>query len=188
MRDLLKYGLIASAGQPRSLTGEALIGLGALLSQMDFDFSKDEVDLDAITDQALKDAEQMDLEEMEADLAALDTGVPEADLSEFKTKQKSKVTNKVTKKPIISVNKPWDGNIFADYKYGFLTNNTIKKGDATLEDFLSKGSGGINLEERIADVESGDIIADDANNYNVNLQNALQQNYVMPGGRKFRDV
>jgi hypothetical protein len=42
MKDLLKYGLIASAGQPRSLTGEALIGLGALLSQMDFDFSKDE--------------------------------------------------------------------------------------------------------------------------------------------------
>lgn len=157
MKDLLKYGLIASAGQPRSLTGEALIGLGALLSQMDFDFSKKEVDLDAITDQALKDAEQMDLEEMEADLAALDTGVPEADLSEFKTKQKSKVTNKVTKKPIIKVNKPWDGSIFADYKYGFLTNNNIKKGDATLEDFLSKGLGGINLEERIADVESGEI-------------------------------
>ena len=42
MKDLLKYGLIASAGQPRNLTGEALIGLGALLSQMDFDFSKDE--------------------------------------------------------------------------------------------------------------------------------------------------
>ena len=162
MRDLLKYGLIASAGQPRSLTGEALIGLGALLSQMDFDFSKNEVDLDAITDQALEDAEQMDLEEMEADLAALDTGVPEADLSEFKTKQKSKVTNKVTKKPIISVNKPWDGNIFADYKYGFLANNTIKKGDATLEDFLSKGLGGISLEERIADVESGEIYIPDA--------------------------
>jgi len=160
MRDLLKYGLIASAGQPRSLTGEALIGLGALLSQMDFDFSKDEVDLDAITDQALKDAEQMDLEEMEADLAALDTGVPEVDLSEFKTKQKSKVTqklDKVTEKPIINVNKPWDGSIFADYKYGFLANNNIKDGNATLEDFLSKGLGGINLEERIADVESGEI-------------------------------
>jgi len=42
MKDLLKYGLIASAGQPRSLTGEALIGLGALLSQMDFKLSKDE--------------------------------------------------------------------------------------------------------------------------------------------------
>ena len=42
MKDLLKYGLIASAGQPRSLTGEALIGLGALLSQMDFNLGKDE--------------------------------------------------------------------------------------------------------------------------------------------------
>jgi hypothetical protein len=42
MKDLLKYGLIASAGQPRSLTGEALIGLGALLSQMDFNLGEDE--------------------------------------------------------------------------------------------------------------------------------------------------
>jgi len=48
MRDLLKYGLIASAGQPRSLTGEALIGLGALLSQMDFKLSKDEEKSDDI--------------------------------------------------------------------------------------------------------------------------------------------
>lgn len=42
MKDLLKYGLIASAGQPRNLTGEAFIGLGALLAQMDFKPSKDE--------------------------------------------------------------------------------------------------------------------------------------------------
>ena len=48
MKDLLKYGLIASAGQPRSLTGEALIGLGALLSQMDFKLSKDEEKSDDI--------------------------------------------------------------------------------------------------------------------------------------------
>ena len=45
MKDLLKYGLIASAGQPRSLTGEALIGLGALLSQMDFKLGEGEEDL-----------------------------------------------------------------------------------------------------------------------------------------------
>lgn len=40
MKDLLKYGLIASAGQPRNLTGEAFIGLGALLAQMDFNLGK----------------------------------------------------------------------------------------------------------------------------------------------------
>lgn len=48
MRDLLKYGLIASAGQPRSLTGEALIGLGALLSQMDFNLGEGEEKSDDI--------------------------------------------------------------------------------------------------------------------------------------------
>lgn len=46
MKDLLKYGLIASAGQPRSLTGEALIGLGALLSQMDFKLGEGEDEKD----------------------------------------------------------------------------------------------------------------------------------------------
>jgi hypothetical protein len=45
MKDLLQYGLIASAGQPRSLTGEALIGLGALLSQIDFKLVEGEEDL-----------------------------------------------------------------------------------------------------------------------------------------------
>ena len=45
MEDLLKYGLIASAGQPRSLTGEALMALGGLFSQMDFKLGKGEEDL-----------------------------------------------------------------------------------------------------------------------------------------------
>jgi len=42
IHDILKYKDIAEAGQPQSLTGEALVQLGALFTQMDFDFSKDE--------------------------------------------------------------------------------------------------------------------------------------------------
>lgn len=47
MRDLLQYGQIARAGQPVSLTGEAVVQLGALMSQMDFgiddgEFTKEE--------------------------------------------------------------------------------------------------------------------------------------------------
>lgn len=42
IHDILKYKDIAEAGQPQNLTGEALVQLGALFTQMDFDFSKDE--------------------------------------------------------------------------------------------------------------------------------------------------
>ena len=42
INDLLKYGSIAKAGQPQSLTGDALIELGALFTQMDFDFGEEE--------------------------------------------------------------------------------------------------------------------------------------------------
>mgnify|MGYP003624709500 CR=1 FL=1 len=42
MKDLLKYGLIASAGQPRNLTGEGVVALGALFTQMDFGLGSEE--------------------------------------------------------------------------------------------------------------------------------------------------
>jgi hypothetical protein len=42
INDILKYKDIAEAGQPQNLTGEALVQLGALFTQMDFDFSKDD--------------------------------------------------------------------------------------------------------------------------------------------------
>lgn len=42
INDLLQYGSIAKAGQPQSLTGDALIELGALFTQMDFDFGEKE--------------------------------------------------------------------------------------------------------------------------------------------------
>lgn len=44
MRDLLKYRDIASAGQPVDLTGEAIVQLGALLTQMDFGFEEKEAE------------------------------------------------------------------------------------------------------------------------------------------------
>ena len=46
INDLLKYGSIAKAGQPQSLTGDALIELGALFTQMDFDFGEEEKEED----------------------------------------------------------------------------------------------------------------------------------------------
>ena len=42
IRQLLDYKSIAEAGQPQSLTGEALVQLGAFFTQMDFDFKKDD--------------------------------------------------------------------------------------------------------------------------------------------------
>ena len=42
IHDILKYKDIAEAGQPQNLTGEALVQLGALFTQMDFDFKKKE--------------------------------------------------------------------------------------------------------------------------------------------------
>lgn len=42
IHDILKYKDIAEAGQPQNLTGEALVQLGALFTQMDFDFKKDD--------------------------------------------------------------------------------------------------------------------------------------------------
>ena len=45
MKDLLKYGLIASAGQPRNLTGEGVVALGALFTQMDFGLGSEEEEL-----------------------------------------------------------------------------------------------------------------------------------------------
>ena len=44
MRDLLNYRDIASAGQPVDLTGEAIVQLGALLTQMDFGFEEKEAE------------------------------------------------------------------------------------------------------------------------------------------------
>ena len=41
INQLLNYKDIAEAGQPQDLTGEALVQLGALFTQMDFDFKKD---------------------------------------------------------------------------------------------------------------------------------------------------
>tara|TARA_Y100000389_G_scaffold200870_1_gene242269 strand:+ start:6933 stop:8933 length:2001 start_codon:yes stop_codon:yes gene_type:complete len=41
IHDILNYKDIAEAGQPQNLTGEALVQLGALFTQMDFDFKKD---------------------------------------------------------------------------------------------------------------------------------------------------
>lgn len=40
--NILDYKAIAQAGQPQNLTGDALIELGALFTQMDFDFGKDD--------------------------------------------------------------------------------------------------------------------------------------------------
>lgn len=42
IKDLLKYSEIAKAGAPQSLTGDALIELGALFTQMDFNIPKKE--------------------------------------------------------------------------------------------------------------------------------------------------
>jgi len=42
VRDILRYNQIARAGQPVSLTGEAVVQLGALFSQMDFDLKEEE--------------------------------------------------------------------------------------------------------------------------------------------------
>lgn len=42
INQLLEYKSIAEAGQPQDLTGEALVQLGALFTQMDFDFKKNE--------------------------------------------------------------------------------------------------------------------------------------------------
>lgn len=50
MRDLLNYRDIASAGQPVDLTGEAIVQLGALLTQMDFGFKDEEGDASAVID------------------------------------------------------------------------------------------------------------------------------------------
>ena len=57
MKDLLKYGLIASAGQPRNLTGEGIVALGALFTQMDFGLKSEEEELitDEPTEKYLKD-------------------------------------------------------------------------------------------------------------------------------------
>ena len=180
MKDLLKYGLIASAGQPRSLTGEALIGLGALLSQMDFKLGED------------KEVDEVDPERLRL----------ETDTKAAKAFSSPKLGEKIdlsAKNPFLTmVTNPniTHSGIFekATKVIQGSSGETQKEEDAkndqldysAVENAISKS--GVNLEERIADVESGDIIADSANNYNVNLQNALQQNYVMPGGRRFRDV
>lgn len=50
MRDLLQYATIATAGQPRSLTGDAFMELGALISQLDFKEKKKAIEEDVITD------------------------------------------------------------------------------------------------------------------------------------------
>lgn len=42
INDLLKYADIARAGAPQSLTGDALVGLGALFTQMDFNIPEEE--------------------------------------------------------------------------------------------------------------------------------------------------
>ena len=42
INQLLQYKDIAEAGQPQDLTGEALVQLGALFTQMDFDFKEDD--------------------------------------------------------------------------------------------------------------------------------------------------
>lgn len=52
MRDLLNYRDIASAGQPVDLTGEAIVQLGALLTQMDFGFEEKEGDASNVIDSA----------------------------------------------------------------------------------------------------------------------------------------
>jgi hypothetical protein len=50
MRDLLNYKAIASAGQPVDLTGEAIVQLGALLTQMDFSSEESEGDASNVID------------------------------------------------------------------------------------------------------------------------------------------
>ena len=45
VRDILRYNQIARAGQPVSLTGEAVVQLGALFSQMDFDLKEEEEEI-----------------------------------------------------------------------------------------------------------------------------------------------
>lgn len=58
IHDILKYKDIAEAGQPQNLTGEALVQLGALFTQMDFDFKKDK--------EALSDDDKKFIEEYES--------------------------------------------------------------------------------------------------------------------------
>lgn len=73
--NILDYKAIAQAGQPQNLTGDALIELGALFTQMDFDFSKDkgkpsltkkEVENRVKLDKALEDQTPEILKELES--------------------------------------------------------------------------------------------------------------------------
>ena len=76
IRQLLDYKSIAEAGQPQNLTGEALVQLGALFTQMDFDFKKKEEGKRSLTkkevenrvklDKALKDQTPEMLKELES--------------------------------------------------------------------------------------------------------------------------
>ena len=47
--NILDYKAIAQAGQPQNLTGDALIELGALFTQMDFDFGDEDKDKRSLT-------------------------------------------------------------------------------------------------------------------------------------------
>lgn len=153
MKDLLKYGLIASAGQPRSLTGEALIGLGALLSQMDFDFSKDEekklIDEEPQDFNYVKGDEKEGVTDVEALTNQLKDGFREFQLSKANNAGKVIQNDLPNPPPPPPIDPPPLIDPFVPTK---------DAGDATLEDFLSKGLGGMSVQDLVKQVESGERI------------------------------
>ena len=88
INDLLKYADIAKAGAPQNLTGDALVGLGALFSQMDFNIPKkeDEKTLDEIDREKAKQKLKLDTAKLEVTPTLL-----EGKKHDFKTPNPKKV-------------------------------------------------------------------------------------------------
>lgn len=173
LADWLNYADIAKAGKPQSLTGEAIVQLGALFTQV---FPDDLIDLGK-TPEVKADARVPDSkEELSKKLT-----------DNIKTGGLDPEANLFPSRAHVALN-PKSRGVFEPSKDTGVTEEIkIAQNKNTLSDSFSKGLGGIDLDERVAQTESGEIIAD-ASNYNVNVENALQQNYVMPGGRKYREV
>ena len=64
INQLLDYKSIAEAGQPQDLTGDALIELGALFAQMDFDMGGDGDDSDGKGAKVSNDTQQNNLSQL----------------------------------------------------------------------------------------------------------------------------
>lgn len=152
MRDLLQYGLIASAGQPRSLTGEALMALGGLFSQMDFKLGKDE-EVDEV------DPERLRLEtDTKAAKAFSSPKLGEKiDLS-AKNPFLTMVTNPdITHSGIFEkATKVIQGSGGETQKEEGAKNDQLDY--SAVENAISKGLGGMSVQDLVKQVESGERI------------------------------